>query len=65
MDVVNRGMGGYTSRQLLYKLEEDMLLPGSDSDVKLILIGIGTNDSVLNGIQYVSDEEGRREHSMQ
>jgi hypothetical protein len=58
MDVVNRGMGGYTSRQLLYKLEEDMLLPGSDSDVKLILIGIGTNDSVLNGIQYVSDEEG-------
>jgi hypothetical protein len=65
MDVVNRGMGGYTSRQLLYKLEEDMFLPGSDSDVKLILIGIGTNDSVLNGIQYVSDEEGRREHSMQ
>lgn len=43
LDVLNRGMAGYTSEQLLHMLEDHPQFPES-SDVRLILLVIGTND---------------------
>lgn len=42
VDVVNRGMGGYNSRQLLLKLKEGFVPSGPE--VRLFIINIGTND---------------------
>jgi len=42
-DVLNRGMGGYNSSQLLQRFQEGLDVP-SGADVRLIVIHIGTND---------------------
>ena len=42
-DVLNRGMGGYNSSQLLQRLQEGLDVP-TGADVRLIVIHIGTND---------------------
>jgi hypothetical protein len=41
-DVVNRGMGGYNSRQLLTKFREGFV--PKEASVQLFIIHIGTND---------------------
>jgi hypothetical protein len=41
-DVVNRGMGGYNSQQLLTKFREGFV--PNDPSVRLFVIHIGTND---------------------
>jgi hypothetical protein len=52
-DVVNRGMGGYNSKQLLLKLCSDLVPAGVKDDVVLFLVHIGTNDSAESGFQRV------------
>lgn len=52
LDVLNRGMGGYQSTQLVHKLQTDLIAPGAD--VKLFLIHIGTNDSAIGALQSIT-----------
>ncbi|KAJ9123221.1 hypothetical protein QFC22_001415 [Naganishia vaughanmartiniae] len=54
-DVINRGMGGYNSNQLLKKLKDDFQWP--NGDVKIAVIHIGTNDATTHGIQHVPVED--------
>jgi lysophospholipase L1-like esterase len=42
-DVLNRGMGGYNSTQLLQRFQEGLDIPAG-ADVRLVVIHIGTND---------------------
>lgn len=42
VDIVNRGMGGYNSRQLLSKIRSGFVPSGSS--IRLFIIHIGTND---------------------
>jgi hypothetical protein len=42
VDVVNRGMGGYNSQQLLTKFKQGFI--PKDASVRLFIIHIGTND---------------------
>ena len=53
-DVVNRGMGGYNSKQLLMKLRSDLVPAMVQEQVVLFLLHIGTNDSAESGFQRVS-----------
>lgn len=51
MDVINRGYGGYSSHQIVAKLKDNFFSGtiSRDSDVRLIVLNIGTNDSVERG----------------
>jgi lysophospholipase L1-like esterase len=42
-DVLNRGMGGYNSNQLVQRLEEGLDV-STGADVRMIIVHIGTND---------------------
>ncbi|RSH95550.1 hypothetical protein EHS25_000642 [Saitozyma podzolica] len=53
MDVVNRGFGGYNTRQLLKKLRDDFYNGVPEGEVRLITINIGTNDSANTELAHV------------
>ncbi len=53
LDVLNRGMGGWNSRQIVKLLKSDMDIR-KDADIKLFIIHIGTNDSSIGALQSVS-----------
>ncbi|KAJ9107536.1 hypothetical protein QFC21_000994 [Naganishia friedmannii] len=55
-DVINRGMGGYNSEQLLKKLKDDFQWP-SGGQTLLVIVHIGTNDATTHGIQHVPVED--------
>ncbi|ORX39546.1 SGNH hydrolase-type esterase domain-containing protein [Kockovaella imperatae] len=57
-DVLNRGMGGYNSTQLLQRFIEGLDVPSS-ADVRLFVIHIGTNDCAEKGYQRTSASEYR------
>ncbi|KAL8278165.1 hypothetical protein RQP46_009489 [Phenoliferia psychrophenolica] len=52
MDVLNRGMGGWNSRQLLQYLKSDMDV-SKTADVRLFIIHVGGNDMCIGGLQSV------------
>jgi phosphopantetheinyl transferase/lysophospholipase L1-like esterase len=56
LDVLNRGFGGYTTRQALSLLTR--IFPARNKDVKLVLLFFGANDAVLPGfMQHVPLDE--------
>lgn len=56
VDVINRGMGGYNSKQLLMKLRSDLVPASGKDEVLLFIVHIGTNDSAESGFQRVSGD---------
>ncbi|ORY87675.1 GDSL Lipase/Acylhydrolase family protein, partial [Protomyces lactucae-debilis] len=56
LDVMNRGFGGYTTRQALELLPR--IFPTKTDDLKLVLLFFGANDAVLPGfVQHVPLKE--------
>ncbi|KAJ9124459.1 hypothetical protein QFC24_003249 [Naganishia onofrii] len=54
-DIINRGMGGYNSQQLLNKFKDDFQWP--NGEVKICIVHIGTNDATTHGIQHVPADD--------